>query len=243
MGVRLVIVAALVSGCGLTVVGSVEPPSGTAPGPEENASSSTSGNTVVSSSDLDQPYLQYARSDAPPIVDLTDEGVLDWIHWGAAAAIPYASRKSSVLPIVRGLTITDPSKTSNPADGNPSSFKWTDGRPPAAFNNGTNSYVYVKDAVDVPLEILVTTASFLQTAQVYVGLNKGRARFEVDFDDGTVPVQSEEVERNDGAVALRFTIQFRHRADEGRLLRVRWTMLSQVDLASSDIRVAGVAVK
>lgn len=57
-----------------------------------------------------------------------------------------------------------------------------------------------------------------------------------------MPTQSKEIERNDGALALNFTVDFRH-PKKGAHLRVRWTMLTIVDPANSTTRIAGVSVK
>lgn len=265
MSKRLILVAALAGGCGLNVVGSVEPlidtdtpdtvksdTQRTVYDSDRASSSSDSAvpdGGVLSSSadadqpseDADQPYLSYVQSDAPPKIDLTAEGTLDWIHWGAEAASPFANRKANVTPVVLGWTLTGAPTSISPSSNNPSSFGWNDGTP-LATNSGTTSHVFFKGATNVTAEILLTTALELHSAHLYLGLNRTRARFEIDFDDGSVPRQSKEIERNDDALALNFTVDFRH-PKKGAHLRVRWTMLTIVDPANSTTRIAGVSVK
>ena len=246
-------------GCGLTFVGAAETTGEPDVSGGSEASSSVDGAPTTTDGaalpdDVAAPdaapletsapqALTHGRATSPANVDLTAEGTLDWIHWGTGPSPTYANRKAGVSPpIVSDWVVSGSQPQSiSPSSNNPSAFAWSDGAPETS-EGGSNTHVFFKGATNATVQILVATSPSPRTAQFYLALNRTRARFEVDFDDGSMPVSSEEHERNDGARAFVFTVQFRHASPSARL-RVRWTMLTIVDPANSTVRVAAVTVK
>jgi hypothetical protein len=182
--------------------------------------------------------LTWTRAVPAATVDLTAEGPLDWAHWGANGNAP--NRKAGVTTLISDYT-NDGSPEISPSTNNPSSFSWTDGTPQST-HSGTTSHVYFKGEANVTVTLTVATAPTKRTSFFYMCLNRTRARFEVDLTDGSIAPTSEELEKNDGAMCVRYDVDYRS-ANASARVRVRWTMLTVVDPANSTIRISAVTVK
>lgn len=182
--------------------------------------------------------LTWSRVVPPATVDLTAQGPLDWAHWGANGNAP--NRKSGVTTLISDYTNTG-SPSIGPSANNPSSFGWQDGTP-SASESGTTSHVFFKGEANVTVTLSVATAATMRRSLFYLCLNRTRARFEIDFTDGSIATTSEELEKNDGAMCVRYDVDYRAPNASARL-RVRWTMLTVVDPANSSVRISAVTVR
>jgi hypothetical protein len=241
--------AAGLAACGLDMAGtrvddgvaSAGAPGGPAPPPETTAPADldAAGASDVASEGMDAPAggpsITYARADAPANVDLTAEGVSDWAFWGLGSLV----RKTGVTAAISDYVLTG-SPTVAPSSNDPSTFTWTNGTP-TATDTGTSTHLFFKGAVNAAVTITVDAGPKPRTAFFYLGLNRTRARFEVDFTDGSVATQTEEPEKTDGALAFRYAVTF-STPSAGAKLRVRWTMLTIVDPLNSTTRLCAVTL-
>jgi hypothetical protein len=237
-----------VAACGLDLVGTRDDgaaagPTSTAPG--GGSSSSGSSTPVVDAGGPDAPSdggsssgdaavasITYSRAAAPSTANLTTEGTGDWAFWGSGAP---TERKSGVSHVLADYAISGNPTSTSPSNNDPTTFTWQDGTN-NTNESGTTDHFFLKGTIGAAATFLVDAKSSAHTAIFYIGLNRARARFEVDFTDGSVPVQSEEPEKNDGALAFRYAITFATPA-AGVKLRVKWTLLTTPDLANSTVRI------
>ena len=184
------------------------------------------------------PLLTWTRNVPAATADLTAEGPLDWAHWGANGSAP--NRKAGVTSLISDFT-NNGSPSISPSTNNPTSFSWSDGSPQMS-NSGTTSHVYFKGEANVTVTLTVATAASKRTSFFYLCLNRTRARFDIDFTDGSMAPTSEELEKNDGAMCVRYDVDYSSPNAAARL-RVRWTMLTIVDPANTTVRISAVTVK
>ena len=236
-----------VAACGLDLVGArLDGADAGTTSATPGASASPSGSTTPfdaggsdspvdggsSSGDAGVASLTYARTAAPSSVNLTTEGTGDWAFWGSG---PPTQRKSGLSHVLADYAVSGGPTSTSPSSNDPTTFTWQDGTPNTT-ESGTTDHFFLKGTIGAAATFLVDATAATHTAFFYLGLNRTRARFEVDFTDGSVPVQSEEPEQNDGALAFRYAITFATPA-AGVKLRVKWTLLTTPDLANSTVRI------
>ena len=115
------------------------------------------------------------------LVQLTNEGTLDWAHWGLTAATDL-NHKAGVTQQIGNFTLAaggTPIRYAN----NPTGYTWTDGTPaPSAANSTTGVYITGQNngfRLTAPAD---TTA---RTLRVYVGAWRAQARMIAQLSDGS----------------------------------------------------------
>jgi len=165
-------------------------------------------------------------------VNLTADGVTDWVHFGATMAPTPPTepddRKtggSAIGALTYAGGATD--LIAYPNNGVP--FSWTDGTPMATSPaGGSFTGILMNGAGDVLSGSIAATAT-MQTARVYVDSFVVRGRFEAWLDDGGTmvsPVYGEDVDNSDGTPGgTTRTIAVRYCAPSaGVQLSWRWTL-------------------
>ena len=137
-------------------------------------------------------------------VNLTADGELDWVHFGATMAptppTAFDDRKAGgteIGPIAFAGAAGD--LRTYPNNGVP--FSWTDGAPNATSPAGGSFTGIMMVAAGDALSGSVAATTAMRTARVYVDSFVVRGRFEAWLDDGGTmvsPVYGEDVDNADG---------------------------------------------
>ncbi|MET0650390.1 MAG: Ig-like domain-containing protein [Pyrinomonadaceae bacterium] len=164
-----------------------------------------------------------ALAPSPPSqVNLTNQGTLDWAHWGNGGPQVF-NHKAGVTQQISNFTRIGTSTTSWLAD-NLTSFSWTDGTPTAT---GTNlQYGVFASAVGNGFEFSVPADTSTRTLRVYTGLWSAQGRLEATLSDGSAPTFVDTSLTNSSASSNGvYTISYRA-ASAGQTLRIRYTVLT-----------------
>ena len=168
-------------------------------------------------------------------VNLTEIGVVDWVHWGhpPAAFLPNLDRKAGVTPQISDFTIfagtgTNAFVEAYGYDDNYNGYSWSDGTPVAVVNNTpTGAWVYGIPNLGTGFEFTVPADITVRTLKVFVGVFKGAGTFEASLSDDSAGPFSEvnpfsNISNGPGGV---FTLSFAA-ASPGQTLTVRWRLTS-----------------
>ena len=158
----------------------------------------------------------------PGVYNLTDQGTLDWAHWGLATAASF-DHKAGVPPQISNYTVIGPATVFR-FGANRLTFSWTDGTPTSSAIN-TDSGVYVS-GLGRGFQIEAPADATSRTLRVYVGLWKSQAKMAAHLSDGSAPdyVDTSLVNADGTAVAI-YTFTYRA-ASSGQKLTVTYTQNS-----------------
>jgi hypothetical protein len=123
-------------------------------------------------------------------VNLTTNGVLDWVHWGLFTETS-VNRKGGVTPQISDFTPVDASNgyvyIYQYAD-NANGYTWSDGTPHMAVTNTTTGvWAYGIPAIGSGFRITVPAGTNLQTLKVYVGAFAAKGKFTATLSDNSAP--------------------------------------------------------
>jgi hypothetical protein len=147
-------------------------------------------------------------------VDLTNEGTLDWAHWGYGGANGFDHKAT-------GTALTDASATvTKVAIGSvTATATWSDGTPhQSATNVGTGVGVQAPGV----LQLTIPAGVQPRTLRLYCGNKNSTARLDVALGDGSAPAYSDTQTASGAALHLEYTITF-NAASDGQTLNVSWT--------------------
>lgn len=150
-------------------------------------------------------------------VDLTNEGILDWAHWGYGAANGFDHKAT-------GTALTDASATvTKVAIGSvTATATWSDGTPhPSATNVGTGVGVQAPGV----LQLTIPAGAQPRTLRLYCGNKNSTARLDLTLSDGSAPAYSDTQVAGGTALHLEYTITF-NAASDGQTLNLSWTDLN-----------------
>jgi len=154
-------------------------------------------------------------------VNLTDEGLAYWAHWGFGGAPGYNSKDQS-HQLISSYTKLGTATVGWFSD-NIISYNWTNGKPTLS-TTGTTTGVLINDAVGNGFEITVPADTNLRTLKVYVGAWWAQGKLEASFTDGSAPVYIDtSVGATPGLHKGVYTIQFKS-ATQFQTLRIRYTL-------------------
>jgi len=154
-------------------------------------------------------------------VNLTDEGLAYWTHWGLGGAPGYNS-KDQGHQLISSYTKLGTATVGWFSD-NIISYNWTNGKPTIS-TSGTTTGVLINDAVGNGFEITVPADTNLRTLKVYVGAWWAQGKLEASFTDGSAPVYMDtSVGATPGLHKGVYTIQFKS-ATQFQTLRIRYTL-------------------
>jgi hypothetical protein len=162
-------------------------------------------------------------SVAKPVspVQLTQEGTLDWAHWGLAAVTDF-NHKSGVTPQISNYALVGgiaPRRFANGLVG----FTWTDGTPaPTATATPTGVLV---SGQNNGFQITVPADTNLRTLRVYVGVWGNQGNMAAQLSDGSAPVYTDASLTNTGGSTTFGVYTFRFNAiSAGQRLTVTYTV-------------------
>lgn len=138
------------------------------------------------------------------VVNLTQEGVLDWVHWGLFTESS-VNRKGSVTPQIGDFTPVHPSNNYTfiyqYAD-NWNRYSWSDGVPlMSVTNTPTGVWAYASGPGGIVLvgsgfQFTCTASTNLQVLRVYVGAYAARGKFTASLSDTSAPAYSSPVNQS-----------------------------------------------
>jgi hypothetical protein len=187
----------------------------------DGALTTTDDITVTVNNPVAQGYITAAAKASPSNVNLTQEGILDWAHWGlySAGAFNY---KNNYNRLITDYTAIGTSSASAFAD-NTVLFDWYDGAP--AGSESTRSGIYIIGE-QRGFEINVPADTNLKTLKLYVGVYAGQGKLEAILSDGSAPVLIDtSVENQTELSNVVYTLKYKA-ATPGQKLTIRWTMNS-----------------
>jgi uncharacterized repeat protein (TIGR01451 family) len=158
---------------------------------------------------------------SPGSVNLTNEGLAYWTHWGHGS-FPQFDHKDVLTQLISGYATLGTSAVNSFAD-NLVSYSWSDGQPTVS-TSGTTTGVFVNNTPGNGFEVTIPADTNLKTLKIYVGVWFAQGRLEAAFTDGSAPVY---VDTSIGAAPGRsngvYTIQFKSAAPS-QTLRIRYTI-------------------
>ncbi|HKT01624.1 MAG TPA: hypothetical protein VJT31_19035 [Rugosimonospora sp.] len=181
------------------------------------------------------PAVTLTQRDVMPVVDLTQAGTLDWMHFGrGTAGPPGTDRKRD-----GSGDIADAGGTG--ARGwygtNPQRFRWNDGWP-TGREDGTPTGVYVC-GVGGGFMVTVNAGPTTRTLRLYAGLWRARGQLTVSLSSGPALATAYLENRNTNGTA-EFTVTFQ--APAGSQLVLRWYAIASYDRQCGNVDLQAVTL-
>lgn len=160
--------------------------------------------------------LDAKRSSATGPVNLTDEGTLDWVHWGLIEADNMVNRKKTSRPLISDLKKFGHREihTYVPTVH----YSWTDGQPTAEAKTRRAVFVY---APTNGFELVFPADIRLREVKAYCGLWLMDARLDVKLGDGALTYTDSVGSRDLKGGHYVYTIRYRAKS-LGENLTFRW---------------------
>lgn len=128
-------------------------------------------------------------------MNLTTNGVLDWVHWGLFTETS-VDRKGSITPEISDFTMVDPSNGYTfvyQYGDNENGYSWTDGNPHMSITNTpTGVWAYASGGGGRVLtgsgfRFTVTASTNTRILRVYLGAYGARGKFTASLSDTSAP--------------------------------------------------------
>jgi hypothetical protein len=129
------------------------------------------------------------------IVNLSQQGALDWVHWGLLTDSS-VDRKGGVAPRISDFTTIDPSNGYTYVyqySDNASGYTWSDGTPHMMVTNTTTGvWAYAANLsgtvqLGSGFRFTVPASTNSQILRVYVGTYAARGKFTASLSDNSAP--------------------------------------------------------
>ena len=155
-------------------------------------------------------------SEAPPAtLNLSSEGVSDWVHWGSVSATSI-NRKASVPQKISNFTRLGTNAPSRFTDARVA-YSWSDGTPTVSLS-GTKTGIYFTGSGN-GYQLTVPADTTERTFKIYLGSAKARGRFEASLSDGSVSPYVTYVENFTGVIDRVITIKYRAAASVNLIVK------------------------
>lgn len=156
-------------------------------------------------------------------VNLTTEGVADWVHWGLLFDTSI-NRKAGVPPMISNFTYVGAGPAYQFYD-NYNGYTWTDGTPQAGVTNTTTGVAVF--GVGNGFELQVPATNAFRTLRVHLGVYAGRGKIQAWVTDYTaaVVIDSSVDNAGNGPGGI-YTITYKA-SSPGQKLIVRYTLSSR----------------
>ena len=167
--------------------------------------------------------LSGSSATPPTSVQLTNEGSVDWAHWGMNTAIDF-NRKAGVSPQISNFTSVAGGSALR-YTANPTAYTWTDGTPTASASNiATGLYL---SGQGQGFRITAPADTTVRTLRVYVGAWQAQAQMLAQLSDGSaVDYVDTSLVHTSGPVTLRVYAFSYSAASGGQNLTVTFTQMN-----------------
>lgn len=169
------------------------------------------------------PQLSVSVTPATGSVSLSDEGVMDWVHWGLTG-VNGVSRKAGVSAQISALKMLGGSaeRFENSAR---LAYRWSNGAPTASAY--TQAGLRIK-GLSKGFEFSVPADTLARTLTLYVGGSKAQGRIEARLSDGSAPEYKAVFGHLQTFFDRRVTLTYRA-ASGGKRLYLRYTQAVRGD--------------
>ena len=158
------------------------------------------------------------------LVDLTNEGTLDWSHWGMNGPSSF-DHKGGVTQKISNITKIGTGALSWFVQC-PTSFSWSDGTPTLSASS-TATGINTNGSVGNGFEITVPADTNFRTLKLYVGVWYAQGKLEASLSDGGAPTYVDTSLNNNGGASFGlYTINFKA-GSTGQTMKIRFTILNQ----------------
>jgi hypothetical protein len=151
-------------------------------------------------------------------VNLTSEGIADWVHWGDSSL----NRKSGVTPQISNYTSVG-TGTVFTYNNDPRPLSWTDGTPTVSYSNNTNG-IYVA-AIGNGFSITAPAGTAAQILTVHVGGWNSGGTLTASLSDNSAANFVGTTTTASGSYDGNYTLTYRA-GTAGQTLTVTWVMTS-----------------
>jgi hypothetical protein len=158
--------------------------------------------------------LAISRAAVPATVDLSAEGVRDWVHWGFDNTFSLERRTKGGFAILEGTPVAPRHRHAL----SPQRFVWGDGDP-VARTTGTPSGIRTCGAKN-GFTISAPAGTAYRTLRLYLGVAKGQGRLDARLSTGGKPVTAGLDSRSAMGTAV-FTLTYK--APRKGTVKVTWT--------------------
>ncbi len=165
------------------------------------------------------------------VVNLSEVGVVDWVHWGLHTATS-VNRKAGVTPRISNFSVLINEDNTNAfaaayqyAD-NYNGYTWSDGTPePSVTNTTTGVWCYGIPNIGTGFELTAPADTTVRTLKIYVGAFASRGHFEAVLSDASAPGYTNTSLANMMGNGPGGVYSVEYSADSpGQTLRIRWTL-------------------
>jgi hypothetical protein len=175
--------------------------------------------------------LQGTQTTSSTAVNLTTEGVSDWIHWGEAAV----NRKNGVAAQLSSYTVVG-TGTASSYSNDPRSMSWTDGKPTGSSSVNRNG-VYI-NGTGRGFSFSAPADTTLRTLVVHVGGYNSSGALTAHLSNGSAPDFIDITPFANGQVDRNYTLTYQASAP-GQTLTVTWKMNS----GNGNVTLNGAALR
>jgi hypothetical protein len=246
---RVLLVSLSLVGCGLELSGQLaagSAPTNATPSPPSTSPSSDAttpaqedaSNDVVSdaaTTDEDaaaaSAELALSVSAVPSTVNLSQEGTLDWAHWGQSST---PVRKANVTNVIGALTSQS---TISPYNGYLSRVLWNDG--PANAPTGDTRYFRYVQLMNGSLSVDIPASPTKRTLVIYVGGWGSRGKLDATL--GVLSATDSSLVNLNDFYTGRYAITFA--SPTSATLKVSWTMVELSSTSYSSVEVAAATLR
>jgi hypothetical protein len=172
----------------------------------------------------------------PEAVDLTEEGTLDWAHWGYGGDVwtdsSQYNHKEGIEPLidVDTIIVTEQLPTGDPTralwyDGpTGNEFTWTDGTPVASVHN-LDAGIWIPGEGN-GFRITVPAGAVRRFLTLYLGTWRADGRLAVSLSDGSAPdveIMFENISTSANSNVRQYTLEY-SAASDNETLAVEWVV-------------------
>jgi len=163
--------------------------------------------------------LSGSTNTALSLVNLTNEGTLDWVHWGLNSAGDM-NRKAGVTKQISNLVTINGGSLPR-GTNNTTRYSWSDGSPTVSIINTNTAVRAYGERKGFSFNVPADTSQ--RTLTVYLGAKNVSARLEAYLSDNPTQIYTTQIERLSGVTSQAVTLDFS--ADTpGQTLIVRYVL-------------------
>ncbi len=174
-----------------------------------------------------QGSLAVEVNASPAVVNLTEEGTLDWANWGTCSPATL-NRKAGAAHWINNFTLLGAGRTNWMGDGDVG-FTWVDGTPRISARAAATGVFTT--GIGNGFEVTVRANRQLQTLRLYVGVWKGQAKLEAALSEAASVAPFVHLSADSSNKQVQYAVYtVRYRApNNNQTLRLRWTLAKSND--------------